>query len=201
MRIEVPTCTAGRPDGARHASLYPSVVGILDTLADLDGRQPVLVDSAQRVHEVVQVCLHHEHHRGVPNSAVRADEDEQVRETGDRRTLVGLHAVGAPNLAERAPASTSASTSRTVPSRVTIALPRTSAMPSFTSDTFARSSIGYQSLDSRMRLHPIWNFGVTASRSAGSVMPRAMLALAMRRIGADSLRLKTKPSTTASRPQ
>ena len=73
-----------------------------------------------------------------------------------------------------------ASTSRTVPSVLTIAFSRISAMPSVTSSTSSRASIGYQVLEIRMRLQPICQSGVTAARSCGSSMALAMLRWATR---------------------
>ncbi len=77
-------------------------------------------------------------------------------------------------------ATTIASTSRTVPSAVTIAFSRTSAMPSVTRSTLSRASIGYHVLEIRMRLQPICQFGVTFARSSGSAMPLAMFFSAIR---------------------
>ena len=52
-------------------------------------------------------------------------------------------------------AMTSASSSCSVPPAVTMECARTSSMPSVTSSTLGSASMGYQSLDSRIRLQPI----------------------------------------------
>jgi hypothetical protein len=50
--------------------------------------------------------------------------------------------------------NTIASTSRSLPSAVTIERSLTSRMPSVTSSTFGCWMAGYQSFDGRIRLHP-----------------------------------------------
>ena len=52
-----------------------------------------------------------------------------------------------------------------------------------------------------MRLQPIWKFGVTAARRAGSEMPRSMFFSASFLAGAASFGLMVKPGTKHSRPQ
>ena len=174
-----------------------SLYSLLHLGADLEGGEPLPVELAQGVDEVVDLRLDHEDHRAVAQAGVRPDQEEQVREAGDGRALVGLLPVSAssarPSDSPSAPkmrskagesvtwkpvATTIASTSRSTPSRSTIACARISAMPSVTSSTLSRASAGYQSLEIRIRLQPICQSGVTgARRSAGSLMDSAMLLL------------------------
>jgi hypothetical protein len=50
-------------------------------------------------------------------------------------------------------------------------------------------------LDIRIRLQPIWKFGVTLARRSGSLIPFAMLASANFLAGAASFGFQTKPGT------
>ncbi len=61
-----------------------------------------------------------------------------------------------------------ASTSRSVPSALTIERSRNSRMPSVTSSTLGLVKVGYHSLLGRMRLQPMANDGVSLRRSSGS---------------------------------
>ena len=64
--------------------------------------------------------------------------------------------------------NTIVSTSRSLPSAVTIECGRTSRIPSVTTSTFGCVSAGYHSLLGRMRLQPIAKFGFSLRRSSGS---------------------------------
>ena len=55
------------------------------TSGDLDDVRAALVHRAQRVHHVGDLGLDHVDHRAVPEAGVRAEQDEEVREAGDRR--------------------------------------------------------------------------------------------------------------------
>ncbi len=92
-------------------------------------------------------------------------------------------------------ATTRTSTSRSVPSAVTIPVGVTRAIRSVTSSVLSASRAGYQVLLIRIRLQPIMKSGVTFSRSAGSVMPFRMLASAIFWAGIASLGMRVKAGT------
>lgn len=76
--IEVPTGTAGGPDGALHALLHLRIECFLNSGLHLDGSQVPPIHDAQAVQDICDLRLNHIDHRIVTKASVWADEQEQV---------------------------------------------------------------------------------------------------------------------------
>ncbi|MGI8667093.1 MAG: hypothetical protein ACR2N4_13855 [Jatrophihabitans sp.] len=105
------------------------------------------------------------------------------------------------SVARKPVATISTSISRSVPSAVTTPVAVSRAIGSVISSTLSRASVGYQSLEITTRLQPNAKFGVTRARSAGSLMPRRMLAVAARLASVPSWGSAMNIGTVASRPK
>ena len=68
------------------------VVGLVGVASHLDLGGAASLHRLERVHQVVELRLDHEHHRVVAEPRVRPDDPEQVREAGHRGAAVGLRA-------------------------------------------------------------------------------------------------------------
>ncbi len=92
MRVEVPALTAaGGPDGARGHAAHLGHECCLRLRAHVNGRATVRVDRVERPQHVLDLGLDHDHDRRVPEPGEGTEQDEQVREAGDRGAVEGGH--------------------------------------------------------------------------------------------------------------
>ena len=96
-------------------------------------------------------------------------------------------------------ATTRTSAGCSVPSAVVMPPEVTRSIGEVTRSTLSRDSAGYQVLESRMRLQPISNRGMTFSRSVLSRTCSARCARPRTFIGASAARLRVRPTTWNSR--
>src|SRR5690606_29592829 len=101
LRVQVPAraATAG-PDPAFEFALDVGVELVLDLGPDLDGLGLLVLGVGDGLADVADLLLDHEHDRVVPQPGVGPEQQEQVRKARHRDALVGLHALGRPQLAE-----------------------------------------------------------------------------------------------------
>ena len=90
--VEVPAgAAAGLPDRAAPSAAAATCCRPAATSRRTSKvAMPLALHRPQRAGQVVQVRLDHVDHRAVPEAGVRADHEQQVREAGDGRALVGL---------------------------------------------------------------------------------------------------------------
>ena len=91
--VEVPArAPAGVPHRPVQTRLQVGVVGVVGVASHLDLGGAASLHRLQRVQQVVDLGLDHEHHRVVAEPRVRPDDPEHVGEAGHRRAPVGRRA-------------------------------------------------------------------------------------------------------------
>src|SRR5699024_5777001 len=100
LLVEVPAVAAtGHPDSALHGPVDHVVVATLCLGPYVDPVQAVPAQVLEGLHGVSDLCLDHEHLRGVTEAGVGPGEDEYVGETGHGGATEG-QSVGAPVIDE-----------------------------------------------------------------------------------------------------